>query len=124
MIMTLAGRDVKRPRTPARHAQVPPGLAPPLRAVASGGLRASAVEVEVVGAGAERRGLVLGVEEGAAVDREAAAADTGRKPFAEGLERGDPAVDVGAPGTGEAFPVAARRCARGRQSLERFPDLV
>jgi hypothetical protein len=53
--------------------------------------------VEVVGAGAECGGFVVGVEEAAAVDGEAAAADAGCEPVAEGLQGGDAVVYVGAP---------------------------
>src|SRR6266498_32427 len=96
-----------------RTARTPPAI-PEL--VRRSGPSTSAVAPEVVGAGAECGGFVVGVEESAAVDREAAAADTGGEAVAEGLQSGDAAIDVGAPVAREAVPVAAgRRAARGER---------
>src|SRR5919197_228205 len=67
-------------------------------------------------------GLVVGVEQRALVDRQAAAADARGEPVAHCLEGPDPAVEVLAPAAGEPFPVAARRGARGGERVERGPD--
>jgi len=85
---------------------------------------ASAVAFEVVGAGSEFRCFVVGVEECAAVDREAAAADAGGESVADCLEGGDAVVEVVAPGAGEAFPVAARRWVVGGERFECGADLL
>jgi hypothetical protein len=55
----------------------------------SSGRRAPTVSLEVVRTRADLAGLVVGVEQSAGVDREAAAADAGREPAAERLEGGD-----------------------------------
>src|SRR5579884_33969 len=86
--------------------------------------RPSAVAPEVVRARPERGGLVVRVEEAAAVDGETATADAGGEPVAQGLQGGDAAIDVGTPGAGEAFPVAAARRPVGGQCLQRDPDLL
>jgi len=75
-----------------------------------------------VRAGPARSGLVVGVEQFAGVDREAAAADAGREPAAKSLQRFDLAVELVAPASGEPFPVAARGRAAGRQRLDRGTD--
>jgi hypothetical protein len=72
--------------------------------------------------GADLAGLVVGVEQSAGVDREAAAAYAGREPVAERLQGGDLAVEVVAPATGEPLPVAARGSAVGGKRLERGAD--
>src|SRR5712691_11642865 len=84
---------------------------------------ATAVPVEVVRTGAERGCLVVGVEESAAVDGEAAAADAGGEPVPECLQARNAAVDVGAPGAGQAFPVAPGGCPAGGEGVERLADL-
>src|SRR5579884_1086235 len=58
----------------------------------------AAVSPQVVRARAEGRGLVVGVEQAAAVERETATADAGGEAVAEGLQGHDPTVEVGAPG--------------------------
>lgn len=67
--------------------------------------------------GADLAGLVVGVEQSAGVDREAAAADAGREPVAERLQGGDLAVEVVAPATGEPLPVAARGSATSSRAI-------
>jgi hypothetical protein len=84
---------------------------------------ASAVALQVVGAGAEGGRFVVGVEEAAAVDGEAAAADACREAVAERLERFDALVDLGAPAAGEAFPVASGRRPLIREGVEGPLDL-
>src|SRR5919197_1601124 len=52
---------------------------------------------EVMRTRSEAGRLVVGVEQRATVDREAAATDAGREPAAQRLERLDPAIEVSAP---------------------------
>ncbi len=66
--------------------------------------------------------LVVGVQELAGVDREAAAADAGREPVAECLEGGDAPVDVLTPAAGEPLPVAAGRGAVSGEGREGGTD--
>src|SRR5262245_57506523 len=77
---------------------------------------------EVVRPRALGRGLVVGVQQLAAVDREAAAADARRQALAEGLQGLDARVEVVAPAVRETLPVAAARGAVARQRPERAPD--
>ena len=79
------------------------------RGCAPSGRLSVAVALEVVGSRAELRGLVLKVQQLALVDRQAPAADARREPAPQPLERGDPPVEVVAPGAREPFPVAPRR---------------
>jgi len=67
--------------------------------------------------------LVVGIEQGAAVDREAAAADAGRQAGAQRLERRDPLLQILAPAAREPLPVAPGGRAVRRQRRERLADL-
>src|SRR5919199_5393736 len=89
----------------------------------SNGRRAPAVSLEVVRARADCSGLVVRVEERAAVNREAAAADAGGEAVAKRLQRGDSLVEVVAPAAGESLPVAARRSPLCGKRLECCSDL-
>ena len=86
--------------------------------------RPFAVSFEVVRPRTGLAGLVAGVEERAAVDREAAAADAGREAVAERVERGYSPIQIVAPAAGEAFPVTARGTAMRGKRLERRTDPV
>jgi hypothetical protein len=69
-------------------------------------------------AGAARGGLVVGIQQVALVDRQAATADAGRQAAAKCLQRLDLPVDLVTPPAREPLPVAARRRASGRQRVE------
>src|SRR5918996_4230724 len=69
-----------------------------------------------------RGGLVVGVQEPAGVDGQAAAADAGREPVAQRLERRDLPVEVVAPAAREPLPVAAGRGSVGGERCERAAD--
>ena len=76
-----------------------------------------------MGSGALCFGLVVGVQQLALVDREAAAADAGGQALAQGLQGLDACVEVVTPAARQALPVApARRSAR-RQARECGADL-
>jgi hypothetical protein len=93
--------------------------APAAEARASDMARHAAVSLEIARARTVPGRLVVGIEELAGVDREAAAADAGREPVAERLESGDALVDVVTPAAGQPLPVAAGRGAvrgKGRKS--------
>jgi hypothetical protein len=76
-----------------------------------------------VGSRAAGGGFVVGVEQVALVDREAAAPDARGQAVAEGLQRFDAPVEVVSPLVREALPVlAARRAPRG-EAIERCADL-
>src|SRR5689334_2349733 len=77
---------------------------------------------EIVGASAERTRLVLGIEQCAGAEREAAAADACRQPPANRLERRDALVELARPAAREALPVALRRRLAGGQPVECGPD--
>src|SRR6266571_2867253 len=86
-------------------------------------LRARAVCSEVVGSGAARGGFVVGVQEVALVDREAAATDARGESVAQALQRLDARVEVVSPAVREAFPVLAAGRAASGQARERRPDV-
>src|SRR5262245_9393129 len=67
------------------------------------------VAEQVVRAGAPRCRLVVGVQEVALVDREAAAPDAGGEAVPQGFEGRDPCFEVLTPAVREALPVAAAR---------------
>src|SRR6266511_3290591 len=74
-----------------------------------------AVSLKVVRTRTDLGSLVVGVQELAGVNREATAANAGRKPVAECLEGGDAPIDVLAPAAGQPLPIAAGRDAvRGK----------
>src|SRR6185312_13654601 len=66
---------------------------------------------------------VVRVDEAAAVDREAAAADAAGEVVAQLLETPDAVVELLAPLRGELLPVGAGRGAPVGQGVERGPDL-
>src|SRR5919198_2685941 len=72
-----------------------------------------------MGAGPEECRLVVPVDEGAALQRKAAAPDAAREPVADGLEDRDALVQLAAPAAGEPLPVALRRGSVLRQRVER-----
>src|SRR5881392_4466013 len=85
--------------------------------------RSRTVLSEVVRSCASGGCFVVGVEQVALVDREAAAADARRQAVAEGLESLDAGVEVVSPLVREALPVlAARRAPRG-EAFERASDV-
>src|SRR5947208_14832030 len=86
-------------------------------------LRSRPVFREVVGTGAAIRGLVVGVEQVALVDREAAAADARRQAVAEGLQSLDAVVEVVAPLVREPLPVLAARGAASGEAVKCLADL-
>ena len=75
-----------------------------------------------MGAASELSSFVLGVEQVAPVDRQAAAADARVKAPAQRLQRRDAGADVRAPAAREALPVTAGRRALGRKRFERRAD--
>src|SRR5207248_3623761 len=85
---------------------------------------ARAVLTEVLRAGTFAGSLVVGVEQLAAIDRQAAAADARGHPVADCLQRCNPTVEIVAPATREPFPVAAGRRSARRQRVERSADLL
>jgi hypothetical protein len=68
--------------------------------------------------------LVVGIEQLAGVDRQTAAADAGREPVADRLERRDAVVNVLAPALGQPLPVAAVRGPVRRQGGKGRADPV
>ena len=70
------------------------------------------------------RGLIAGVDVGAALEREAAAADAAGDAALEALELGDPLVDARLPGAPHQGPRAAVRRLPARELPEELGDLV
>src|SRR6266498_331295 len=77
---------------------------------------------QVVRAAAEPSCLVVGIEQTARLEREAAAADARVEPSADRLERLDAHVELLAPAAREPLPVALRRRASLGKGVERATD--
>src|ERR1700734_1231558 len=65
---------------------------------------------------------VIGIEQGACAQAQAAAADAVGEVVAQPLQMHDPIVEVGAPTGGQPRPVATVRYTAGRQRGERVTD--
>src|SRR5579862_1523299 len=80
------------------------------------------IATEVVRTRPTRRRDVVGVQQAAALERQAAAADAAREPPADRLERCDALVELAPPTRGKPLPVALRRLLVHRQCPERLAD--
>src|SRR5437868_7169736 len=77
---------------------------------------------QVVRSSAEVSRLVVGIEEAARLQGQAPAPDARREPAANRLERRYALVQLRAPRTGQALPVALRRRPVGGQGVQRLAD--
>src|SRR5262249_12442584 len=68
--------------------------------------------------------LVVGIEQPAAIDREATATNARRETVPKRLQRFDALVQIPVPAPRKPLPVAPRRRSAGRERVERSADLI